>query len=291
MATAGYAKLPLHESPRPSPAAGQKDAGSRKALPPPLPPRPIGATARLRQGRFARWHLEPDPVAEEEGWLLTYLDVITLLLVMMVVMLAFAGSGRHGVPASGPAGTGSVPVSGVIPVLGIPGSAAPLPLRVPTLPASAEPAPESEVTPEPDLLASLALDPLDKNIEVIVNKGTVSFRISSEVLFTSGEATLSEAGRGVMSRLVPTLGKVPGYRVVVEGHTDNMPIQTGRFPSNWELSTGRAASVVRHFQGQGIDAARMRATGYADTRPIASNDTAPGRATNRHVDVILEASR
>ena len=94
-----------------------------------------------------------------------------------------------------------------------------------------------------------------------------------------------------MSRLVQALGKAPGYRVVVEGHTDNMPIQTERFPSNWELSTGRAASVVRHFQGQGIDAARMRATGFADTRPIASNDTAQGRASNRHVEVILEAPR
>ncbi|WP_426144606.1 OmpA/MotB family protein [Polaromonas sp. DSR2-3-2] len=256
-----------------------------------MPPKPFGATAKLRKGRFARWHLEPALVAEEEGWLLTYLDVITLLLVMMVVMLAFAGSGPHGMPAHGTPSAGHWPASGALPVLGIPGSAAPIPLPVPVLPASSEAAPELDIASEPDLLASLALDPLDKNIEVIVNKGTVSFRISSEVLFNSGESTLSEAGRSVMSRLVPTLSKVPGYRVVVEGHTDNMPIQTERFPSNWELSTGRAASVVRHFQGQGIDAARMRATGFADTRPIASNDTAQGRASNRHVEVILEAPR
>lgn len=288
--------MSLHESPRASPAGDERDDGSRRApharaLPPPVPPKPFGATAKLRMGRFARWHLEPAFVAEEEGWLLTYLDVITLLLVMMVVMLAFAGSGPHGLPANGPAGTGHLPASGTIPVIGIPGSAAPIPLPVPMLPASAEPVPQPEIAPEPDLLTSLALGLLDKNIEVIVNKGTVSFRISSEVLFNSGEATLSEAGRSVMSRLVPALARTPGYRVVVEGHTDNMPIQTERFPSNWELSTGRAASVVRHFQGQGIDAARMRATGYADTRPIASNDTAQGRATNRHVEVILEASK
>ncbi|WP_084181504.1 OmpA/MotB family protein [Polaromonas glacialis] len=287
----------LHENSRASLAGHERDAGGRqaphaRASPPPVPPKPFGASAKLRKGRFARWHLEPALVAEEEGWLLTYLDVITLLLVMMVVvMLAFAGSGPHGMPANGSPSAGHWPASGALPVLGIPGSAAPIPLPVPVLPASSEAAPEPDIAPEPDLLASLALDPLDKNIEVIVSKGTVSFRISSEVLFNSGEATLSEAGRGVMSRLVPTLGKVPGYRVVVEGHTDNMPIQTGRFPSNWELSTGRAASVVRHFQGQGIDAARMRATGFADTRPIASNDTAQGRASNRHVEVILEASR
>ncbi|MDB5778340.1 MAG: hypothetical protein JWP93_705 [Polaromonas sp.] len=296
MATAGYVELSLHESPDASPAGEEWVEASRRELWPrgaaaPVPPKPFGATAKLRKGRFARWHLEPAIAAEEEGWLLAYLDVITLLLVMMVVMLAFAGSGPHGLPASGTPGAGHMPASGAIPVLGIPGSAAPIPLPVPMPTAGSEPAPEPGIAPAPDLLASLALDPLDKNIEVIVSKGTVSFRISSEVLFNSGEATLSEAGRGVMSRLVPTLGKVPGYRVVVEGHTDNMPIQTERFASNWELSTGRAASVVRHFQGQGIEAARMRATGYADTRPIASNDTAQGRATNRHVVVILEAPR
>lgn len=295
MATPGYVDMSLHQRPGASPAGRQKyadnkDASRSSAQPAPAPARHLGAGARLRQGRFARWHLEPDPIVEEEGWLLTYLDVITLLLVMMVVMLAFAGSGTHGVPASGPTVTGYLPASGAIPVIGIPGSPSPIPLPVPMLPA-AEPTPQPETPPGSDLLASLALGPLDKNIEVIVNKGTVSFRISSEVLFNSGEATLSEAGRGVMSRLVPTLGKVPGYRVVVEGHTDNIPIQTERFPSNWELSTSRAASVVRHFQGQGIEAARMRATGYADTRPIASNDTAQGRATNRHVEVTLEASR
>jgi chemotaxis protein MotB len=265
------------------------DASRSRSLPPQKTLPASGAPARLRNGRFARWHLEPAVVAEEEGWLLTYLDVITLLLVMMVVMLAFAGSGTQGAPVSSTTGAApSALASGPIPMIGMPGSvAAPIPSPVPS--ASSGPVPE--IAPEPDLLASLALDHLDKNIEVIVSKGTVSFRISSEVLFNSGEANLSGAGRDVMSRLVPTLGSIPGYRVVVEGHTDNVPIQTDRFPSNWELSTGRAASVVRQLQSQGIDAARMRATGYADTRPIAPNDTAQGRATNRHVDVILEASK
>jgi chemotaxis protein MotB len=209
-------------------------------------------------GRFERWHLDTAIMPEEDGWLLTYLDVITLLLVMMLVMLAFAGPGKQGVPT-------------------------------PEEVISAVDKPEPE--PEPDLMAGLALDGLGKNIEVIVNKGTVSFRIGSEVLFNSAEANLSGPGLGVMSRLVPTLDKAAGYNIVVEGHTDNVPIQTERFPSNWELSTNRAASVVRYLQSQGIDAARMRATGYADTRPIASNDTPQGKAANRHVEVILEAAK
>ena len=270
-------------------AVAQQGSGAAKrgfsgSLPSEVPPAP----SKIRNGRFERWHLAPETVPEEDGWFLTYLDVITLMLVMMVVMLSFSGSGQQG-PASSAASKAapSVLPSSPVPFIGGPGMASPIPLPVP----SANSGPESEIAPEPDLLASLALDHLDKNIEVIVSKGTVSFRISSEVLFNSGEANLSGAGRDVISRLVPTLGSIPGYRVVVEGHTDNMPIQTDRFPSNWELSTGRAASVVRQLQSQGIDAARMRATGYADTRPIAANDTAQGRATNRHVDVILEASK
>ncbi|WP_293604320.1 OmpA/MotB family protein [Polaromonas sp. UBA4122] len=196
---------------------------------------------------------------DEDGWLLTYLDLITLLLTMMVLMLSFAGPGKHGAPVS--AATGAAPL------------------------AVAKP------EPEPDPLAGLLLDNLGKNIEVVVNKGTVSFRISSEVLFNSGEANLSAPGLAVMGRLVPVLDRGAGYRVVVEGHTDNVPIQTERFPSNWELSTGRAASVVRYLQSQGIKPARMRATGYADTRPVASNGTPQGRAANRHVEVTLEASK
>lgn len=238
------------------------------------------------RGRFARWHLEPDPPAEEEGWLITYLDVITLMLVMMVVMLSFAGPGGRNPapPLPTPAPTGAA--SAAAPAVGRPSIVPPVPLPVP--PAAA---PASAPEPDTDPLAGLPLDRLDKNIEVIVSKGTVSFRISSEILFASGEASLSGPGLAVLGRLVPVLGSAAQHRIVVEGHTDNMPIQTERFPSNWELSTGRAASVVRYLQSQGIDPARMRATGFADTRPLAPNDTPQGRAQNRHVEVILEAPK
>lgn len=227
-------------------------------------------------GRFARWHLDLTPATEEEGWLLTYLDVVTLILVMMVVMLSFAGPGTRGLPLMSPSpvvAVGEYPEHGSI------------------VPPIAPPVPPSPAEPEKNPLAGLPLDQLDKNIEVIVNQGSVSFRISNEILFASGDARLSSPGLSVLGRLVPVLGSVAQHRIVVEGHTDNVPIQTERFPSNWELSTSRAASVVRYLQSQGIDPARMRATGFADTRPLASNDTPQGRAQNRHVEVILEAPK
>ena len=77
-------------------------------------------------------------------------------------------------------------------------------------------------------------------------------------------------------------------QISVEGHTDNVPIATARFPSNWELSVGRAIAVVRQLERQGIAISRMRAVGYADTQPMESNATAEGRAANRRVELLLK---
>lgn len=128
---------------------------------------------------------------------------------------------------------------------------------------------------------------LGDDIEVIVNDGSISFRISSEILFGSGRAELEDAGLDVIDRLVPTLA-AGGHRIIVEGHTDNLPIQTERFPSNWELSASRASSVVRYLQLAGIESTRLSATGYADTRPLADNGDEQGRASNRRVELIMQ---
>lgn len=251
-------------------------------------PTPAAKPNRPRLGgRFARWHTDPDPPAEEEGWLLTYLDMITLMLVMMVVMLAFTKPAQQNPETPSP--TKESRATPILPVTR-PNIVPPLPLPVPPV-ASSDTSQTPKAEQEKDPLEGLPLDRLDKNIEVVVNQGSVSFRISSEILFASGEANLSAAGLSVLARLVPVLNGAAQHRIVVEGHTDNVPIQTERFPSNWELSTGRAASVVRYLQSQGIAPARMRATGYADTRPLASNDTPQGQAQNRHVEVILEAPK
>lgn len=75
--------------------------------------------------------------------------------------------------------------------------------------------------------------------------------------------------------------------ISVEGHTDNIPISTAQFPSNWELSAARAISVVRLLQQRGIEGQRLRAIGYADSLPLRSNDTAEGGAVNRRVNLVL----
>ncbi len=227
--------------------------------------------------RFTRWHIEPQREEEQEAWLITYLDMLTLLLVMLVIMLALAGKGegQQREPAMLEATPGDQLVT-------LQPSVSPMSSIVP-LPVPAADTPQDDTSEaKPDLA-------LGDDIEVIVNDGSISFRISSEILFGSGRAELEDAGLDVIDRLVPTLA-AGGHRIIVEGHTDNLPIQTERFPSNWELSASRASSVVRYLQLAGIESTRLSATGYADTRPLADNGDDRGRASNRRVELIMQTA-
>lgn len=147
--------------------------------------------------------------------------------------------------------------------------------------------PPAAPAPEPPSIDGLGLGELGEGIDVIVNEQSVSFRISNEILFPSGQADLAMGGSEVLDRLANVLARNP-YPLSVEGHTDIIPIQNDRFPSNWELATARATSVVRYLSHHGIASDRMRAVGYAHTRPLATNDTPQGRSTNRRVELIME---
>lgn len=215
---------------------------------------------------------------EAEGWQLTYLDTMTLMLVLMVIMLSFAGKNRAQVEP---------PHQDILPA-----NAGILPDGAGLLDKTArvKPAAPAATTSGPDPLAGLPLDKLGKDIEVVVQKGTVSFRINSEILFDSGRADLSLEGLRVLQPLVPVLNSSQ-HNVAVVGHTDSVPIHSARFPSNWELSSARAGSVVRFLQANGVDGERLRAVGYADTRPLADNATSEGRAKNRRVELVLETPK
>ena len=292
----------LHEALGRALQAARSASASPAAASPPssaaaLPQQPT----RLQKGRYSRWHADPDPVVEEETWLLTYLDVMTLLLVMLVVMLAFSEPITRKPPLGRPEARGSgatsvgQPLAGgggsIVPPIASPSSAAgPGSHVAESPPSSASDAvprrPEAPAVRDP--AQALGLTELGDDVQVLVRDEGVSFRIPSEVLFASGEAVLTPAGLAVIDQLLPAFNRLPDYTVVVEGHTDNVPIQTARFPSNWELSAARASSVVRHLEARGLNPTRLRATGYADTRPLAPNDTPQGRALNRRVEITLE---
>jgi chemotaxis protein MotB len=111
------------------------------------------------------------------------------------------------------------------------------------------------------------------------------------LLFGSGSAALGDAGQRAIDIIAEPM-KSLSQPIRIEGHTDNTPIATGQFPSNWELSSGRASTVLRHLVEQfGLPAGRVSAAGYADTRPVAGNDTAAGRAANRRVEIVLIATK
>ncbi|MCR9257974.1 MAG: peptidoglycan -binding protein [Alphaproteobacteria bacterium] len=120
------------------------------------------------------------------------------------------------------------------------------------------------------------------------------FILQSEVLFASGSATLQEGGEAQIARLAEILldisARIPpevDWLLQVEGHTDNVPIATVAFPSNWELSTARAISVLQFFVDQGLPADRVAAAGYAEFQPIASNSTPAGQRRNRRIELKL----
>ncbi len=244
------------------------------------PPAPLSLPSAQRKsihaGRFARWHLDSTAPAEEEAWLLTYLDVMTLLLVMMVVILTFSE------PAGKPPGEGTAPApAGAAVSESVPASAS-----KPAVVAS-DIAPPEPVAPQPGPLDRLPLESLGDNVEVIRVGNTVRFRIRSELLFASGDAGLTAEGRLLVNSLLPIFNMAIDHNIVVEGHTDNNPINTERYPSNWELAAGRAGSVVRYLESLGLNPTRLRATGYGETRPIAPTTTAQGQSTNRRVEMIL----
>ena len=114
----------------------------------------------------------------------------------------------------------------------------------------------------------------------------VTVGLSSDVTFASGEAVLSDAGRSALEKAGAILAKLPNA-IRIEGHTDSVPMRGGRYPTNWHLSAARAQSVVRLLIAAGVDARRMQVIGFSDTRPRAENDTADGRAKNRRIEIKI----
>jgi chemotaxis protein MotB len=121
-------------------------------------------------------------------------------------------------------------------------------------------------------------------------RGLVVTVVTDRVLFDPGSDTLTGDGRSIVEVIASALAPLPNA-LSVEGHTDSVPISTARFPSNWELSTARATTVLRALlDGHGIAAARLSAAGYGDQQPLQSNATAAGRSANRRVEIVVHSS-
>lgn len=138
-----------------------------------------------------------------------------------------------------------------------------------------------------DVKELVMFNKLGGNVKVEENDDGAVITISDVLLFQPGEAKMNKNGLPVMGKIAKVL-KQFSYPIKIVGHTDNIPISTQHFPSNWELSAVRASEVVRFLITQGINPVLLSAEGHAEFSPIANNKTLKGRARNRRVEVIYE---
>jgi chemotaxis protein MotB len=137
-----------------------------------------------------------------------------------------------------------------------------------------------------------ALQPLvaQGKVRLLETSRGVTIEINDSILFPPGQAKLQAASNSAMVAIADVLAKTD-FPITIEGHTDNIPIATPQFPSNWELSAMRATTVLRLFNDNGVGAERLTAIGYGETRPVETNTTVEGRARNRRVSILIDSNR
>jgi len=132
---------------------------------------------------------------------------------------------------------------------------------------------------------------LSESVDLAIEGDVILITIDGRFVFASGKATLTKQAFVIFSNLTQFFNQHEDYTIAIRGHTDDQDIETVAFPSNWELSAIRATSVLRYFIRQGIDPERMTATGYADFIPVVPNNTVVNRAKNRRVEFVLEKEK
>jgi chemotaxis protein MotB len=222
---------------------------------------------------------KPPPVEEvEEGapaWMATFSDMVTLMLVFFILMYAIASKN---VQTFKSAIIGAEAKSiGVLEAL----NAVEMQEKMQHLKSE-----ESD-----DILSGVREVAEDSEMSVETKDAKILIRIPGASLFKPGKADLELTARPLLDAVIKVVNKHPDYKIHIRGHTDDEQISTVKFPTNWELSAGRATAVLRYFVDRGAEPERMTATGYADTFPLGRNDTVPGRARNRRVEFVLEKEK
>jgi chemotaxis protein MotB len=125
-------------------------------------------------------------------------------------------------------------------------------------------------------------------IKVTIRNGRMLITLPNDVLFDSGKTAVKPEGKEAIGKIAQVLTTIPDRRFLVAGHTDNVPIKNAKFRSNWELSTARAVEVVQLLLTGGMKPQVLGAAGYAESDPVATNDTPEGKAQNRRIEIVLE---
>jgi chemotaxis protein MotB len=254
---------------------------------------------------MARKHEHEDHV-NHEAWAIPYGDLVTLLLAFFVVMYATSSINEgkyrvasdslsaafHGTPRTMepvPVGDKASKGKGDDTLAGIkPNQAIKFPDAVDTEKKAAEDEVlQTQLRQMSDDLQNAMQVLIDQNmIRVERAPSWVEVEIKTDILFPSGSAQIETAAVPILERLAGILSERP-YPIRIEGHTDNRPIKTAQFPSNWELSAARAARIVRLFEERGIAPTRMVVAGMGENQPLADNASADGRNRNRRVALVI----
>lgn len=269
------------------------------------------ARRSVRRGRGHRGEEEES----SERWLLTYADMITLLMALFMVLFsissvniskfrtlqqalreAFSGQilpGGKAIERTGATETTSRTPNQTSATTVMPFSLQPSTPTLRSSTASTAAAAQQEQASFEHLKREIEAYAHEHGLSSYVKasiepRGLVIRLLTDRLLFASGKATLSASAYPLMERIASLVNVDRVHPIAVEGNTDDVPIHTAEFPSNWDLSAARASTVVNFLISKGVGARRLSAIGYADQHPIASNSTVAGRAANRRVEIVLQ---
>jgi len=231
----------------------------------------------------------PEDRGYSSGWLTTFNDLVTLLMVFFVLLFTMGSMDNDLMKEFQSALQSGLGVLGT-------GSKVSIAVQQPRPPISQQgqltqainqQAAQGAIVEAESFDAALGEFAAQPGINVTYAPDGVHIAFEDGLFFNFGRADINSSGFAFLDKMTVLFQKIP-YAVRVEGHTDNVPIHTARYPSNWELSIARAVSVVKYFVDVGkINPQRLSAVGYGASRPLASNDAAAGRAKNRRVEIVL----
>ncbi len=219
--------------------------------------------------------------SEEQGsWITTYADLVTLLLCFFVLLYSMSSLDKKKFEKAMESLRGSLGSGYFREFIEVPES------------------PDSEITLDN---TTFGKEKILKDINQFINEkkigvyvvlkmydGKIIIRVRGKILFKSGDSIFQRKGRPILDEIISIIDEYSEYSVNIKGHTDNIPIRTQKFNSNWDLSALRATSVLKYLIKGGITPKRLTATGYAHTMPLVPNNSSKNRAKNRRVEFVLD---
>ena len=226
---------------------------------------------------------------EQAGWIVTYADLMTLLLVFFVLLYSISSLNFEKFKEA----MTSIQVSlgETAPSVGIMELAQDNPKEQSFSLEDVTGLKSRKAQMLKDIRGFIENKGMAENIEAHMDQGNIVVRMTGTILFNSGFAALNNEGKPLLDGIAEIVGKFSEFKVSIKGHTDNSPIRTDKFPSNWELSALRATTVLRYLIERGIPPKRLTATGYAQLMPLVPNNSVENRAKNRRVEFVLEKEK